>query len=133
MRAGRNHGHRDRALFPARVSRGRRAVDCRADEFRHARAVSPAIQLDIAHCGCPEHRQPDSHEKNVYRHQLWDKGGAREPYVGDLGPLGRCLKASSPHEHPSMERLVALVYALAELPPTTVKIWTVGITHPYVL
>lgn len=32
-----------------------------------------------------------------------------------------------PRDYPSMDRLGALVYALAELSPTTVKIWTVNI------
>lgn len=56
-----------------------------------------------------------------------------ESHMWEIWGLLIAVSKQVPHEHPSMERLVALVYALAELPPTTVKIWTVGITHPYVL
>lgn len=50
-----------------------------------------------------------------------------EGHMWEIWGLFIAISKQVPHDHPSMDRLVALVYALAELPPTTVKIWTVSI------
>lgn len=34
-----------------------------------------------------------------------------------------------PHEHPSQDRLVKVIIALRELPPTSLEIWTVSFSH----
>lgn len=56
-------------------------------------------------------------------------GNKEEPegHMWEIWGLFIAISKQVPHDHPSMDRLVALVYALAELPPTTVKIWTVSI------
>lgn len=71
-----------------------------SSQFWHWLGTSSATKKakhpkDIAYCGCPEHREPDSNVKNLYRHQL-PKGAARGSHVGDSGSRYRHIQASPP-------------------------------------
>jgi hypothetical protein len=67
-------------------------------------------------------------------HALTPKAGSTQEENNDLenflwSSWGAVIEIAKqiPHNHPSQDRLVALIHALTELPPTTVSIWSVSV------
>lgn len=59
---------------------------------------------------------PTQEENSALENFLWSTWGT---IVGIVKQI--------PHNHPSQDRLVDLIHALTELPPTTVSIWNVSV------
>lgn len=49
-----------------------------------------------------------------------------ESFLWEIWKIFIPIAKQIPHDHPSQDRLVEVIAALSELPPTTVEIWTVS-------
>ena len=63
-----------------------------------------------------------------------DPGGGKkkeslESFLWEIWGMFIEIAKQIPHDHPSQDRLVKVIIALRELPPTSVEIWTVGFSH----
>lgn len=56
------------------------------------------------------------------------KEGA-EAFLWEIWEIFITIARQIPHDHPSQDRLVALIQALTTLPPTTVRIWQVSVAR----